>query len=59
MLTFTIDRNNHITALTTTPQAQVNPEDARFSGAKELGRITKRWPGPLWCAIIPCRPASS
>jgi len=51
-----ISRNNHFTALTTTPQAQVNPEDARFSGAKDLGRITKRWPGPLWCAIIPCGP---
>lgn len=46
MLTFTIDRNNHITALPSTPQARVNAEAARFSGAKELSRIAKGWPGP-------------
>ena len=46
MLTFTIDRHNHITALTSTAQAQVNPQAARFSGARDLGRLTKRWPGP-------------
>ena len=46
MLTFTIDRNNHITALTSTPQAQVNPEAAHFSGVRDLVRLAKRWPGP-------------
>ena len=55
MLTFTIDRNNHITALTSTPQAQVNPEAARFSGVKDLDRLAKRWPGPrlveIWNAL--------
>ena len=55
MLTFTIDRNYHITALTSTPQAQVNPEAARFSGVKDLGRLAKRWPGPrlveMWNAL--------
>jgi Protein of unknown function (DUF3489) len=53
--TFTIDRDNHITALTSTPQAQVNPEAARFSGVKDLGRLAKRWPGPrlveIWNAL--------
>ena len=55
MLTFTIDRNNHITALTSTPQAQFNPEAAPFSGVKDLGRLAKRWPGPrlveIWNAL--------
>ena len=55
MLTFTIDRNYHITALTSTPQAQVNPEAARFSGVRDLGRLAKRWPGPrlveIWNAL--------
>ena len=55
MLTFTIDRNNHITALTSTPQAQINPEAARFSGLQDLGRLVKRWPGPrlveIWNAL--------
>jgi Protein of unknown function (DUF3489) len=55
VLTFTIDRNNHITALSSTPQAQVNPEAARFSGVKDLGRLAKRWPGPrlveIWNAL--------
>jgi Protein of unknown function (DUF3489) len=55
VLTFTIDRNNHITALTSTPQAQVNPEAARFSGVRDLGRLAKRWPGPrlveIWNAL--------
>ena len=46
MLTFTIDRNNHITALTSTPQAPVNPEVTRFSDIRDLGRLAKRWPGP-------------
>jgi hypothetical protein len=46
VLTFTIDRNNHITALTSTPQAQVNPEVTRFSDIRDLGRLAKRWPGP-------------
>jgi hypothetical protein len=45
VLTFTIDRNNRITALNSTPQAQVNPEAARFSGFQDLGRLTKSWPG--------------
>ena len=55
MLTFTIDRNNHITALTSTPQAQPNPEAARFTGVRDLGRLAKRWPGPrlveIWNAL--------
>jgi hypothetical protein len=55
VLTFTIDRNNHITALTSTPQAQLNPEASRFSGVKDLGRLAKRWPGPrlveIWNAL--------
>ena len=55
MLTFTIDRNNHITALTSTPKAQLNPDAARFSGARDLGRLAKRWPGPrlveIWNAL--------
>jgi Protein of unknown function (DUF3489) len=55
VLTFTIDRNNHITAITSTPQAQLNPEAARFSDVKDLGRLAKRWPGPrlveIWNAL--------
>jgi hypothetical protein len=55
VLTFTINRNNHITALTSTSQAQINPEAARFSGARDLGRLAKRWPGPrlveIWNAL--------
>jgi hypothetical protein len=55
VLTFTIDRNNHITALPFTPQAQVNPEAARFNGVEDLGRLAKRWPGPrlveIWNAL--------
>jgi hypothetical protein len=55
VLTFTIDRNNHITALTSTPQAQVNPEAARFRGARDLGRLAKHWSGPrlveIWNAL--------
>jgi len=55
VLTFTIDRNNHITALPSTPQAQVSLEAARFSGARDLGRLAKRWPGPrlveIWNAL--------
>ena len=55
MLTFTIDRNNHITALPSTEQARVNPEAARFSGVKDLDRLAKRWPGPrlveIWNAL--------
>jgi hypothetical protein len=55
VLTFTIDRNNHITALTSTPKAQVNPEAPRFSGVRDLGRLAKRWPGPrlveIWNAL--------
>jgi hypothetical protein len=55
VLTFTIDRNNHITALTSTPQAQVNPEGARFSGARDLGRLAKHWSGSrlveIWNAL--------
>ena len=55
MLTFTIDRNNHITALTSTPQAQVNPEATRFSGARDLDRLANHWSGPrlveIWNAL--------
>ena len=55
MLTFTIDRNNHITALTSTPQAQLNPAVTRFSDIRDLGRLAKRWPGPrlveIWNAL--------
>jgi hypothetical protein len=55
VLTFTIDRNNHITALPFTPEAQVNPEAARFSGVQDLGRLAKGWPGPrlveIWNAL--------
>ena len=55
MLTFTIDRNNHITAINSTPQAQLNPEAARFSDVRDLGRLAKRWPGPrlveIWNAL--------
>jgi len=55
VLTFTIDRSNHITALTSTPQAQVNPEATRFSGARDLGRLAKHWSGPhlveIWNAL--------
>jgi hypothetical protein len=55
VLTFTIDRNNHITALSSTPQAQVNPEAARFSGARDLDRLAKHWSGPrlveIWNAL--------
>jgi Protein of unknown function (DUF3489) len=55
VLTFTLDRNNHITALTTTPHAQVNPEAARFSGARDLDRLAKLWSGPrlveIWNAL--------
>jgi hypothetical protein len=46
VLTFTIDRDNHITALSSTPQAQVKPNAPRFSGVKDLVRLAKRWPGP-------------
>ena len=53
MLTFTIDRNNHIAVLTA--PNQVNPEAARFSGAGDLRRLAKRWPGPrlveIWNAL--------
>ena len=60
MLTFTIDCNNHITALTSTPQAQVSAEAARFSDVKDLGRLAKRWPGPrlveIWNALPGQRP---
>ena len=55
MLTFTIDRNNHITALRSTPQAQLNPEGARFSGVRDLDRLAKHWSGPrlveIWNAL--------
>ncbi len=55
MLTFTIDRNNHITALTPTSQAPLNPEATRFNGLQDLGRLAKRWPGPrlveIWNAL--------
>ena len=55
VLTFTIDCNNHITALGSTPQSQVNREAARFGGAKDRGRLAKRWPGPrlveIWNAL--------
>jgi hypothetical protein len=55
VLTFTIDRNNHITALGSTPQAQANPEGEHFSGLQGLGRLAKRWPGPglveIWNAL--------
>jgi Protein of unknown function (DUF3489) len=55
VLTFTIDHNNHITALTSTPQAQLNAEVARFSDIRDLGRAAKRWPGPrlveIWNAL--------
>ena len=46
MLTFTIDRNNHITVLPSTPQALVNPETARSSDARNLGHPAKCGPGP-------------
>ena len=53
MLTFTIDRNNHIAVLTA--PNQVNPEAARFSGVQDLGRLAKGWPGPrlveIWNAL--------
>ena len=53
MLTFTIDRDNHIAVLTS--PGQVNPEGARFSGAGDLCRLAKRWPGPrlveIWNAL--------
>ena len=53
MLTFTIDRNNHIAILAS--PGQVNPEAARFSGAEDLRRLAKRWPGPrlveIWNAL--------
>jgi hypothetical protein len=55
VLTFTIDRNNHIRALTSTPQAQVNLEAARFTDARDLDRLAKRWPGSrlveIWNAL--------
>jgi len=55
VLTFTIDRNNHITALTSNPPVRVNPDAASFSDAKDLGRLVKRWPGPrlveIWNAL--------
>ena len=60
VLTFTIDRNNHITALASTSQPQVNPEAARFSGVKDLGRLAKRWSGPrlveIWNALPDQKP---
>jgi hypothetical protein len=45
VLMFTIDCNNHITALGST-QTQVKREAARFRGAKDRGRLAKRCPGP-------------
>jgi hypothetical protein len=43
VLTFTIDRNNHITALNSTQQAQVDPEAARFSSvSKQKGKRDQR-----------------
>jgi hypothetical protein len=60
VLTFTIDRNNHITALTSTSQAQLNPEAVRFNGVRDLGRLAKRWPGPrlveIWNALPDHKP---
>jgi hypothetical protein len=46
VLTFAIDRNNHITALPATQQAQVNPDVAPFSSTEERDCLAKRWPGP-------------
>ena len=55
MLTFTIDRNNHITALNSTRQAHADPEAARFSSPGDLDRLATRWPGPrlveIWNAL--------
>jgi Protein of unknown function (DUF3489) len=55
VLTFTIDRNNHITRSSFDPTSSAQPKAVRFSGAKELDRITRRWPGPrlveIWNAL--------
>jgi hypothetical protein len=56
VLTFTIDHNNYITALTTTPQTQVSPEAARFSGARERDRLAKHWSGPRLVEICNALP---
>src|SRR5579862_409312 len=59
VLTFTIDRDNHITALDPN-QAQVDPEAARFSSAGDLDSLAKHWPGPrlveIWNALPSKKP---
>jgi hypothetical protein len=62
VLTFTIDRNNRITALTPNERAQVNPDSARFHDAKDLDRLAKRWPGSrlveIWNALPGQKPVN-
>ena len=45
MTTFTIDPQNNITAFGSTKEANDNPQAARFSSSKELGRLAEHWPG--------------
>ncbi len=62
VLTFTIDRNNHIKALVPNEQAPVNPASAHFHDAKDLDRLAKRWPGPrlveIWNAMPGQKPVT-
>jgi hypothetical protein len=60
VLTFIINRNNHITALNSTQQSQIDPEAARFSSDGDLKRLAKRWPGSrlveIWNALPSQKP---
>jgi hypothetical protein len=44
MTIFTIDKDNNITAFTSTKTANSNPETDRFRSAKELAKLARKWP---------------
>ena len=44
MTTYTIDKENNMSAFASMTEAKNQPMTERFSSAKELGRLGKKWP---------------
>src|SRR3954471_22795329 len=51
MTIFTIDQDNNITAVAPGKKADSNPETGRFRSAKELAKVTRKWPASRFIEI--------